>query len=147
MTLKRFQIFKTKMNIATQCIILLVCTAIGSSATIKRCQCLSPKKFIDPCLIDSVKVSDPRPYCRNKEVIVTLRNQRTRCLDPKENFTKNVLQSLIQLQRTRCSKKVTTPGPKSTSSSATVLGTIASHNLSCSVSHSSGQHHKHGGCV
>ncbi|XP_071315316.1 interleukin-8b.3 [Trachinotus anak] len=80
------------MNTAIQCIILLACMAMCSSTPMIRCQCPKTSKIVDPSLIISAKVINPRPYCSTKEVIVTMKDQTLRCLDPKEKFTKKILE-------------------------------------------------------
>ncbi|XP_070711007.1 growth-regulated alpha protein-like [Pempheris klunzingeri] len=97
------------MNTTIQCFILLACTAVYTSATIKGCRCVKASKSVRRSLIANVVVNDPRPYCNKKEVIVTLKDNRLTCLDPKQRFTKLVLQT-IQMQRMINAAKMNTTG-------------------------------------
>ncbi|MEQ2168053.1 hypothetical protein GOODEAATRI_010557 [Goodea atripinnis] len=79
------------MNPAIQCIVLLACISICSSVAIKNCQCVRTSQAIRRSLIIDVKVEPPRPYCSRSEVIVTLKDERKVCLDPKSQFTIRLL--------------------------------------------------------
>uniref|UniRef100_A0A3Q3M4W2 Chemokine (C-X-C motif) ligand 11, duplicate 5 n=1 Tax=Mastacembelus armatus TaxID=205130 RepID=A0A3Q3M4W2_9TELE len=78
------------MNVAVQCMILLVCMGLS----IKSCQCVKMSKSVQPSLIADVKVYNPRPYCSSQEVIAVLKDKSLRCLDPKGKFTQAVLQTI-----------------------------------------------------
>ncbi|KAK5620549.1 hypothetical protein CRENBAI_022278 [Crenichthys baileyi] len=81
------------MNPAIQCIVLLACISICSSAAIKKCQCVRTSQAIHPSLIIDVTETPPRPYCSRSEVIVILKDKRKVCLDPKSQFTRILLTS------------------------------------------------------
>ncbi|XP_044040520.1 permeability factor 2-like [Siniperca chuatsi] len=103
------------MNITIQCIILLACTAISTSLVIPNCRCVKTIPGVNASLIADVKVYDPRPYCNKKEVIVTLKNNSLRCIDPNGKFAQTVLQ-IIQMQRAVRAAKMMTSKKTSTAS-------------------------------
>ncbi|XP_041840921.1 C-X-C motif chemokine 11-6-like isoform X2 [Melanotaenia boesemani] len=80
------------MNPASQCIVLLACVAICTSTPILKCQCIKEKKEVNSSLIVDVTVYQPSSYCNKQQVIVTLKDNSFRCLDPNSKFTKLVLQ-------------------------------------------------------
>ncbi|XP_041840923.1 C-X-C motif chemokine 11-6-like [Melanotaenia boesemani] len=80
------------MKSAIQCIVLLACVAICTSATILKCRCIKANKAVNPSLIVDVSVYQPSSYCNKQQVIVTLKDNSFRCLDPNSKFTKQVLQ-------------------------------------------------------
>ncbi|XP_038587390.1 permeability factor 2-like isoform X3 [Micropterus salmoides] len=107
------------MNTTIQCIILLACTAICTSATIKRCHCVKTISKVNRSLITDVKEIDPLPYCNKKEVIVTLKDNSQRCLDPNGRFTKGYL----QWKRAARVEKIKTTSPETATVSATAVQT------------------------
>ncbi|RVE60428.1 hypothetical protein OJAV_G00180550 [Oryzias javanicus] len=82
------------MNPAIQSIVLLVCVAVCTGATMKQCQCLNPARGVKPSLIAQVKILPPRPYCSKTQVIITLKDNRQVCLDPDFAFTQAVLKMM-----------------------------------------------------
>uniref|UniRef100_A0A3B4ZC96 C-X-C motif chemokine 2-like n=1 Tax=Stegastes partitus TaxID=144197 RepID=A0A3B4ZC96_9TELE len=93
------------MGTATiQCIILLACIAIYCIycradylyclllPAVTRCLCNKPIQAVNSSLIAQVTPYEPRAYCNKQEVIVTLKNGTTKCLDPGSAFTKKLLQ-------------------------------------------------------
>ncbi|XP_041840918.1 C-X-C motif chemokine 11-6-like isoform X2 [Melanotaenia boesemani] len=80
------------MNPASQCIILLACVAICTSTPILNCRCIKTSKAVNSSLIVDVSVHKPSSYCNKQQVIVTLKDNSFRCLDPNSEFTKQVLQ-------------------------------------------------------
>ncbi|KAM4713956.1 C-X-C motif chemokine 5-like [Anableps anableps] len=88
------------MNSAIQCIVLLACIAICSSASIMKCQCVKTTQSVKPTLIADVIVHQPRPSCSKYEVIVILKDKSKRCLDPESDFTKLLLKAK-EIQRLR----------------------------------------------
>ncbi|KAF6728249.1 Growth-regulated alpha protein [Oryzias melastigma] len=88
------------MNSAIQSIVMLVCVAVCTGATMKQCQCLNPARGVKPSLIAQVKILPPLPYCRKAQVIVTLKDDRRVCLDPAFEFTQAVLR-VMKLQNER----------------------------------------------
>ncbi|XP_047242619.1 growth-regulated alpha protein-like [Girardinichthys multiradiatus] len=103
------------MNPAIQCIVLLACISICSSAAIKNCQCVRTSLAIRRYLIIDVKEEPPRPYCSRSEVIVTLKDKRKVCLDPKSQFTK------ILLQTSRMIKASQNPSITATAATSSVI--------------------------
>ncbi|XP_040886700.1 growth-regulated alpha protein-like [Toxotes jaculatrix] len=101
------------MNIAIHFIVLLACTVLCSSTVIKSCQCLKTSRSVDVSTISDVKVYNVRPYCSKKEVIVTLKDQRSRCLDPQSKFTQAVVKTM-QILRAQQALKMNTTVPKPT---------------------------------
>uniref|UniRef100_A0A3Q2TIT5 C-X-C motif chemokine 11-1 n=1 Tax=Fundulus heteroclitus TaxID=8078 RepID=A0A3Q2TIT5_FUNHE len=80
------------MNSAIQCIVLLACITVCTSASKYRCQCpQTTEKPVKSSLIHDVKIYEPRPYCSSLEVIVILKNKRQVCLNPESKFTKALL--------------------------------------------------------
>ncbi|XP_008284616.1 C-X-C motif chemokine 2-like [Stegastes partitus] len=119
------------MGTATiQCIILLACIAICSSVPVTRCLCNKPIQAVNSSLIAQVTPYEPRAYCNKQEVIVTLKNGTTKCLDPGSAFTKKLLQ--VRQQNMARANKVNVISPaakKTTPASATVSGTESATEL------------------
>ncbi|XP_074518308.1 C-X-C motif chemokine 2-like [Halichoeres trimaculatus] len=90
--LRRQKSTEDKMKSAFIWIVFLACVSVGLSApAILDCRCLTLNKNVRFEYIDNVLELEPRPYCSRKEVIVKLKDGTSRCLDPKEKFTKAVL--------------------------------------------------------
>ncbi|XP_059210746.1 growth-regulated alpha protein-like [Centropristis striata] len=95
------------MNPATQCIVLLACAVVCTSA-ILRCRCAATVKAVKPSLIADVEEYKPGPYCNKTEVVVKLKDNSTRCLDPKGKFTQAVLRTVrVQKERMAAEKNST----------------------------------------
>ncbi|TMS02186.1 growth-regulated alpha protein [Larimichthys crocea] len=116
------------MTSAVQCIIILACTAILTSAagSIKTCRCLNPGTGVRVPFANIVSAAEylPRPYCNKKEVIITLTNGPSKCLDPAERFTNAVLRRLKArdaVKNTLASKATTVP--ETMSKTATIAPT------------------------
>uniref|UniRef100_A0A8C6PPY0 Chemokine interleukin-8-like domain-containing protein n=1 Tax=Nothobranchius furzeri TaxID=105023 RepID=A0A8C6PPY0_NOTFU len=54
---------------------------------------------VNPKMIVEVRVLKPRPYCSKCEVIVTLKDKRSKCLDPESQFTKFLRLKLLNRER------------------------------------------------
>ncbi|XP_073331190.1 interleukin-8-like [Pagrus major] len=115
------------MNTAIQCIILLACTIICiSGGPVFRCMCIKTIKSVDPTRIAGVTEYGLRPYCNKREVIVTLKDDSQRCLDPAEKFTQALLQ-IYTKKASRVAKMITTsPGTTMSPGTTESPGTIAS---------------------
>ncbi|MED6266427.1 hypothetical protein CHARACLAT_002065 [Characodon lateralis] len=93
------------MNSAIQCIVLLACIAICTSASIRNCQCVKTTQAVNPALIADVRVHEPRPYCSKHEVIIILKDKSQVCLNPESDFTKVVLNIMKRLKTIADKKK------------------------------------------
>uniref|UniRef100_A0A3P9N5R2 C-X-C motif chemokine n=1 Tax=Poecilia reticulata TaxID=8081 RepID=A0A3P9N5R2_POERE len=69
------------MNSGIQCIVLLACIAVCSSASIMRCQCINTVPAVRRNRIADVRVHQPGPSCSKQEVIVILKDKTKLCLD------------------------------------------------------------------
>ncbi|KAF7229978.1 alveolar macrophage chemotactic factor [Nothobranchius furzeri] len=105
------------MNSAVQFTVLLACITICSSAVIKNCRCVNSIKAVNPKMIVEVRVLKPRPYCSKCEVIVTLKDKRSKCLDPESQFTKFVLGA----DQKTCAKMSTAISKTATAASTTAV--------------------------
>ncbi|XP_059211200.1 growth-regulated alpha protein-like [Centropristis striata] len=109
------------MNPAIQCIILLACAVICTSAS--KCRCAATVKGVKPSLIADVEEYKPRPYCNKREVIIKLKDNSMRCLDPKEKFTQAVLRTIL-VQRVKAQMNSSSLNAAATTVSATVSATV-----------------------
>ncbi|XP_075948318.1 growth-regulated alpha protein [Anarhichas minor] len=80
------------MNTAIRCIILLACITICTSKSILKCRCVKTSQAVLRSRIARIEVCEPRPYCSKKEIIVTLKDGSSGCLDPNGEFTQLILQ-------------------------------------------------------
>ncbi|XP_071379656.1 permeability factor 2-like [Centroberyx affinis] len=86
------------MNTAIPSVVLLVCIAVctseGKSLPVLRCRCAQVTKVLNRNTIariaTAVKIA-PVPYCSKTEVIATLKDGSSLCLDPDDNTTKTIL--------------------------------------------------------
>ncbi|XP_027894801.1 permeability factor 2-like isoform X2 [Xiphophorus couchianus] len=100
------------MKSAVQLVILLACIFLCSSARIiMRCQCINTIPAIRRELIKDVKVHEPSPACKKRQVIVIRNDDKKFCLNPETDFTKNLL-----LDIERNNKKLSTTATAATSS-------------------------------
>ncbi|XP_063158035.1 interleukin-8-like [Candoia aspera] len=61
-----------------------------------RCQCISTNSaFIPFKHLESVRLIQSGPHCRNIEVIATLKNGREVCLEPTANWVKIIIKSFL----------------------------------------------------
>ncbi|XP_068163683.1 C-X-C motif chemokine 3 [Antennarius striatus] len=104
-------------NIAILCIFLLACMTVSPSPVILRCKCINTRPIVRVSFIVSVQVHDPRPYCNKQEVIVTMRNRKTFCLDPTQDFTQQILRRTQRRRQKMNNVGLTAPtGPPTVSS-------------------------------
>ncbi|XP_028285231.1 permeability factor 2-like [Parambassis ranga] len=106
------------MKALTQCIILLACVALSTSAAILNCRCLKTIQGLPYELITDVEVREPRPYCNKREVIVTLEDDTQRCLNPEGKFTRAVLQKQKKARADKTSTSSPTTAPTTATSTS-----------------------------
>uniref|UniRef100_A0A3P9N607 Chemokine interleukin-8-like domain-containing protein n=1 Tax=Poecilia reticulata TaxID=8081 RepID=A0A3P9N607_POERE len=63
---------------------------------IMRCQCIKTISAVRPHLIADVRVHQPGPYCSKQEVIVILKDETQRCLDPEGRQAQDIIRSLLK---------------------------------------------------
>ncbi|KAM8900246.1 growth-regulated protein homolog gamma-like [Spinachia spinachia] len=105
------------MDTATRCIVLLACVAVCASSTpILNCRCVKYSQAVKAVLIAHVSQLAPRSYCNRTELIVTLKDGTSRCVNPDGDFGKKLLE-FYRAQRARHRNKTSTTGPKTTATS------------------------------
>ncbi|XP_035531274.1 C-X-C motif chemokine 9 [Morone saxatilis] len=111
------------MKTVIQCIIFLACAALYTSQINPYCQCVKTIKGVNFSLIADVKEYGIRPYCNRREVIVILNDEKSRCLDPKQRFTK----ALLLRMRTKKANaaKMNTTSPRTTTVPSRVSPTMS----------------------
>ncbi|XP_034020641.1 growth-regulated alpha protein-like [Thalassophryne amazonica] len=87
------------MNAAALFLLLLltsvaVFTSAGRILSDPDCLCAETAKSLNVRLIATAREYGPRPHCSRTEVIATLKDKTTRCLDPSSGFTQAVLQTV-----------------------------------------------------
>ncbi|XP_017164005.1 growth-regulated alpha protein-like [Poecilia reticulata] len=120
------------MNSGIQCIVLLACIAVCSSASIMRCQCIKTISAVRPHLIADVRVHQPGPYCSKQEVIVILKDETQRCLDPEGRQAQDIIRSLLKAKEmqtkaektSRVNTKATTAAAATTAATTTTATSV-----------------------
>ncbi|XP_051285181.1 C-X-C motif chemokine 9 [Dicentrarchus labrax] len=102
------------MKTVIQCLVLLACASLYTSQIIADCQCVKTIKGVNFSLIADVKEYGIRPYCNKKEVVVILKDQSSRCLDPKQKSTKVLLRRMQARKATTAKMNTTRPQTMST---------------------------------
>ncbi|CAK6978814.1 permeability factor 2-like [Scomber scombrus] len=93
------------MNTKVQCIILLICITICTSAVIRtNCRCVRTIRGVDPLRINGLKIYDPRPYCNKQEIIVMLKDGPPQCLDPTGKFAQALVETTQRKMKQRAVK-------------------------------------------
>uniref|UniRef100_UPI003AAFF3E7 interleukin-8b.1 n=1 Tax=Centroberyx gerrardi TaxID=166262 RepID=UPI003AAFF3E7 len=102
------------MNTAIPSVVLLVCLAIctseGKSLPVLRCRCAQVSRGLSRNTVARIATAveiAPVPYCSKTEVIATLKDGSSLCLDPDDNVTKIILK-VVKITKQKRSIALTT---------------------------------------
>ncbi|XP_023202437.1 growth-regulated protein homolog gamma-like [Xiphophorus maculatus] len=113
------------MKSAVQLVVLLACIFLCSSARIiMKCQCINTIPAMRRELIKDVKVHEPSPACKKRQVIVTRNDDKKFCLNPETDFTKKLL-----LEKEMNNKKLSTTTTTTTTAATTQPATAATSSV------------------
>ncbi|XP_043953659.1 interleukin-8-like [Gambusia affinis] len=113
------------MKSAVLLIVLLACVFLCSSAgPIMRCSCIKTFSALRRELIKDVKVDEPSPACKNRQVIVIRTDNKEFCLNPETKFTKDLLRQKEMNKKKLSTTTTTTTTAATTQSAATATSSV-----------------------
>ncbi|KAJ8285332.1 hypothetical protein GJAV_G00025630 [Gymnothorax javanicus] len=88
------------------CFLFITLTVCGLSALFVRpvdgidvaldCRCLRMSlAYISPRLLRRIEIIPPGPQCRQLQILVTLKDNKTHCVDPKARWLKVFLEAVM----------------------------------------------------
>ncbi|KAM8939393.1 interleukin-8-like [Pelodytes ibericus] len=92
---------ETKTKVLIVLSICLACAALSKGVPMAkmqalRCLCIKTEtKFISPKHFLNVEIIPKGPYCKNVEVIVTLKNGQEVCLEPTAPWVKKIVDKIL----------------------------------------------------
>ncbi|KAM8939392.1 alveolar macrophage chemotactic factor-like [Pelodytes ibericus] len=92
---------ETKTKVLLVLAVCLACSALSKGTPIARTQtlrCFCPSTethFISPKLFLTIEILPKGPYCKNVEVIVTLKNGGKVCLEPSAHWVKKIINNYL----------------------------------------------------
>ncbi|KAM8939391.1 interleukin-8-like [Pelodytes ibericus] len=82
--------------------LFLLYSTVSEAMTLKaasqlRCQCTDTQsKFINPRLFQSVELIQSGPYCKNVEVLITMKTGEVVCVDPSAAWVEKIIKKILE---------------------------------------------------
>uniref|UniRef100_A0A8C1KC97 Chemokine interleukin-8-like domain-containing protein n=1 Tax=Cyprinus carpio TaxID=7962 RepID=A0A8C1KC97_CYPCA len=90
------------------CCFTTLCASPVKGFGVNKCQCVTTTSSIIPSRVfQRIEIVPPGAHCPKTEILITLKDSRTVCIDPEARWINNVISKVMRSQRT--AKKTAVP--------------------------------------